>query len=79
MRPPRRGDGMLIIDDSRDRKDRTATAFTGPHYLGRTGKTDNGNATETAVTAVRADERGHHPAHAHRPAPARVPGRSSLL
>src|ERR1700750_2768542 len=47
------GGGVLVIDDSGDRKDGTATAAVGRQYLGRDGKTDNGVVT---VTTVWADE-----------------------
>ncbi|MBS2546927.1 transposase [Catenulispora sp. NL8] len=33
--------GVLVIDDSGDRKDGTATAHIGRQWLGRLGKTDN--------------------------------------
>nr|WP_211370534.1 transposase [Nonomuraea turkmeniaca] len=40
--------GVLVIDDSGDRKDGTATAaFAGRQWLGRIGKTDNGIVTVT--------------------------------
>ena len=52
---------MLVIDDSGDRKDGTATAHVGRQYLGRYGKTDNGVVT---VTTVWADERVYYPVHA---------------
>ena len=52
---------MLVIDDSGDRKDGTATAHVGRQYLGRYGKTDNGVVT---VTTVWADERVDYPVHA---------------
>ena len=55
------GGGVLIIDDSGDRKDGTATAHVGRQYLGRYGKTDNGVVT---VTTVWADERVYYPVHA---------------
>src|SRR6266480_2970980 len=35
------GGGVLIIDDSGDRKDGTRTAHVGRQYLGRYGKTDS--------------------------------------
>jgi DDE superfamily endonuclease len=57
---PHRG-GVLVIDDSGDRKDGTATAHVGRQYLGRYGKTDNGVVT---VTTVWADERVYYPVHA---------------
>ena len=34
--------GVLVIDDSGDRKDGTKTAHVGHQWLGRYGKTDNG-------------------------------------
>ena len=46
--------GVLVIDDSGDRKDGTKTAHVGDQWLGRYGKTDNGVVT---VTTLRADER----------------------
>jgi hypothetical protein len=55
------GGGVLIIDDSGDRKDGTRTAHVGRQYLGRYGKTDSGVVT---VTTVRADERVYYPVHA---------------
>ncbi|MGH7750950.1 MAG: IS701 family transposase, partial [Candidatus Dormibacteria bacterium] len=53
--------GVLVIDDSGDRKDGTATAHIGRQWLGRLGKTDNGVVT---VTTVWADERVYYPVHA---------------
>src|SRR5205814_2455444 len=55
------GGGVLVIDDSGDRKDGTKTAHVGHQWLGRSGKTDNGVVT---VTAVWADERFDYPVHA---------------
>ncbi|USI92982.1 transposase (plasmid) [Rhodococcus pyridinivorans] len=55
------GDGVLVIDDSGDRKDGAQTAHVGRQWLGRYGKTDNGVVT---VTTVRADERVYYPVHA---------------
>jgi DDE superfamily endonuclease len=55
------GGGVLIIDDSGDRKDGTRTAHVGRQYLGRYGKTDSGVVT---VTTVWADERVYYPVHA---------------
>ena len=55
------GGGVLVIDDSGDRKDGTATAHVGRQYLGRYGKTDNGVVT---VTTVWADERLYYPVDA---------------
>ncbi len=62
------GGGVLVIDDSGDRKDGTATAFTGRQWLGRYGKTDNGVVT---VTTVWAGERLYYPVHAVPYIPAR--------
>src|SRR6266516_357072 len=62
------GGGVLVIDDSGDRKDGTRTAHVGRQYLGRYGKTDNGVVT---VTTVWADERVYYPVHAVPYTPAR--------
>jgi hypothetical protein len=62
------GGGVLVIDDSGDRKDGTKTAHVGRQWLGRYGKTDNGVVT---VTTVRADERVYYPVHAVPYTPAR--------
>ena len=53
--------GVLVIDDSGDRKDGTKTAYVGHQWLGRYGKTGNGVVT---VTTVRADERVCYPVDA---------------
>jgi hypothetical protein len=55
------GGGVLVLDDSGDRKDGTKTAHVGHQWLGRYGKTDNGVVT---VTTVWADERLYYPVHA---------------
>src|SRR5262249_46545314 len=39
--------GVLVIDDSGDRKDGTKTAHVGHQWLGRYGKTDSGVVTVT--------------------------------
>jgi DDE superfamily endonuclease len=62
------GGGVLVIDDSGDRKDGTKTAHVGHQYLGRYGKTDNGVVT---VTTLWADERVYYPVHAVPYTPAR--------
>src|SRR5205809_6106407 len=62
------GGGVLVIDDSGERKDGTRTAHVGRQYLGRYGKTDNGVVT---VTTVWADERLYYPVHAVPYTPAR--------
>ncbi|MFI6979142.1 IS701 family transposase [Embleya sp. NPDC050154] len=53
--------GVLVIDDSGDRKDGTATAHVGKQYLGSVGKIDRGVVT---VTTCWADERLYHSLHA---------------
>nr|WP_228023082.1 transposase [Streptomyces acidicola] len=53
--------GVLVIDDSGDRKDGKATAHVGRQWLGRLGKTDNGVVT---VSTLWADERLYYPLHA---------------
>jgi hypothetical protein len=55
------GGGVLVIEDSGDRKDGTATAHVGRQWLGRLGKTDNGIVT---VSTLWADERLYYPLHA---------------
>src|SRR2546429_6459267 len=62
------GGGVLVIDDSGDRKDGVKTAHVGRQYLGRYGKTDNGVVT---VTTVWADERLYYPVDAVPYTPAR--------
>jgi len=53
--------GVLVIDDSGDRKDGVKTAHVGRQYLGRYGKTGNGVVT---VTTLWADERVYYPVDA---------------
>jgi DDE superfamily endonuclease len=55
------GGGVLVVDDSGDRKDGVKTAHVGRQYLGRYGKTGNGVVT---VTTVWADERVYYPVDA---------------
>ncbi len=62
------GGGVLVIDDSGDRKDGTKTAHVGRQYLGRYGKTGNGVVT---VTTLWAGERIYYPLHAVPCTPAR--------
>jgi DDE superfamily endonuclease len=62
-----RADGALVIDDSGDRKDGTATAHVGRQWLGRLGKTDNAVVT---VSTLWADERLYYPLHARPYTPA---------
>jgi hypothetical protein len=64
--------GALVIDDTGDRKDGTATAHVARQYLGSLGKIDNGIV---AVTSLWADERVYWPAHVVPYTPAsRLPG-----
>src|SRR5256886_263378 len=60
--------GVLVIDDSGDRKDGTKAAHVGHQWLGRYGKTDSGVVT---VTTLWADERLYYPVHAVPYTPAR--------
>src|SRR5512132_3423518 len=64
--------GVLVLDDTGDRKDGTATAHVARQYLGSVGKIDNGIV---AVTSLWADERWYWPVHSvpYTPA-ARLPG-----
>ncbi|MDN3029609.1 transposase [Streptomyces sp. S.PB5] len=59
--------GVIVIDDSGDRKDGTAAAHVGRQWLGRYGKTDNGIVT---VTTVWTDGRVYYPLHARPYTPA---------
>jgi hypothetical protein len=52
--------GVLVLDDTGDRKDGTATAHVARQYLGSVGKIDNGIV---AVTSLWADERCYWPVH----------------
>jgi hypothetical protein len=53
-------DGVLIIDETGDRKDGTKTAHVARQYLGSRGKIENGIV---AVTSLWADERLYYPLH----------------
>jgi SRSO17 transposase len=65
--------GVLVIDDTGDRKDGTTTAHVARQYLGSVGKIDNGIV---AVTSLRADERVYWPVHVVPYTPAsRLPGK----
>ncbi|MFI6688095.1 IS701 family transposase [Streptomyces sp. NPDC050485] len=55
------GMGVLVVDDSGDRKDGSATAHVGKQYLGSVGKIDRGVVT---VTTCWADECVYYPLHA---------------
>ncbi len=61
-------DGVLVVDDTGDRKDGTKTAHVARQYLGVLGKVDNGIV---AVTSLWADERVYYPLHVepYTPAP----------
>jgi len=59
--------GVLVVDDSGDRKDGHATAHVGRQWLERLGKTDNGVVT---VTTVWANECVYYPLHAQPYTPA---------
>ncbi|MER6695013.1 IS701 family transposase, partial [Streptomyces minutiscleroticus] len=59
--------GVLVVDDSGDRKDGQATAHVGKQYLGSVGKVDRGVVT---VTTCWADERLYYPLHARPYTPA---------
>jgi SRSO17 transposase len=61
--PPTRphDQGVLIIDETGDRKHGTKTAHVARQYLGSVGKVDNGIV---AVTSLWADERIYFPLHA---------------
>jgi SRSO17 transposase len=64
--------GVLVLDDTGDRKDGTATAHVARQYLGSVGKVDNGIV---AVTSLWADERVHWPVQVMPYTPAsRLPG-----
>jgi DDE superfamily endonuclease len=52
--------GVLVLDDTGDRKDGRHTAHVARQYLGSLGKTDNGIV---AVTSLWADERVYWPVH----------------
>src|SRR5260370_42139976 len=54
------GGGVLVIDDSGDRKDGTKTAHVGHQWLGRYGKTDHRVDT---VTTLLADQPLEYPPH----------------
>jgi DDE superfamily endonuclease len=53
-------DGVLVIDDTGDRKDGSRTAHVARQYLGSVGKVDNGIV---AVSSLWADERMYYPLH----------------
>jgi hypothetical protein len=52
--------GVLVIDETGDRKDGAETAHVAHQYLGSVGKIANGIV---AVTSLWADERAHYPLH----------------
>lgn len=59
--------GVLVVDDTGDRKDGTKTAHVARQYLGSIGKVDNGIV---AVTTLWADERVYYPLQAEPYTPA---------
>jgi SRSO17 transposase len=52
------GSGVLVIDETGNRKDGTKTAHVGKQYLGGIGKIDNG---VVSVSSLWADERAYYP------------------
>src|SRR5204862_8193744 len=50
--------GVLVIDETGDRKDGHKTAHVGRQYLGKLGKVDNG---VVSVTSLWADEEVYYP------------------
>jgi SRSO17 transposase len=67
--------GVLVVDDSGDRKDGHATAHVARQYLGSVGKTDNGIVV---VSTLWADERVYYPLHVAAYTPAgRLPAGSN--
>ena len=60
--------GVLILDDTGDRKSGTHTAHVGRQYLGSVGKIDNGIVV---VSTLWADEQRYYPLHAEPYTPAR--------
>jgi hypothetical protein len=60
--------GVLILDDTGDRKSGTHTAHVGRQYLGSIGKIDNGIVV---VSTLWADEQRYFPLHAEPYTPAR--------
>ena len=53
-----KGSGVLVIDETGDRKDGKATAHVGKQYLGGIGKIDNG---VVSVSSLYAEERVYYP------------------
>jgi SRSO17 transposase len=60
--------GVLIADDTGDRKSGTHTAHVGRQYLGSVGKIDNGIVV---VSTLWGDEERYYPLHAEPYTPAR--------
>ena len=66
------GEGVLLIDETGDRKDGTKTAHVAHQYLGSIGRIANGIVS---VSSVWADERVYYPLHIEPYEPAsRLPG-----
>ena len=68
-------DGVLIVDDTGDRKSGVHTAHVGRQYLGSVGKSDNGIVVGSTLWA---DEQRYYPLHAepYTPGPAPTDGQS---
>lgn len=65
-------DGVLVVDDTGDRKDGCATDHVARQYLGSVGKVDNGIV---AVTTLWANEQRYYPLHVMPYTPeSRLPG-----
>jgi SRSO17 transposase len=60
--------GVLIIDETGDRKDGTKTTHVAPHYLGSVGRIANGIVS---VTSLWADEDVYYPLHVAPSTPAK--------
>jgi SRSO17 transposase len=71
-------DGVLVIDDTGDRKAGTQTDHVARQWIGSVGKVDNGIV---AVSSLWADERVSYPLHVrpYTPAPAPAVGKEGRL
>ncbi|MGR6919160.1 transposase [[Actinomadura] parvosata] len=67
-------EGVLVIDDSGDRKDGKATAHAGRQWLGRLGKTANGIVTVSTLLRPAALGRAGLQTGQGRARPGRLPG-----
>jgi hypothetical protein len=66
------GRGVLVVDETGDRKDGTKTDHVGYQYLGSVGRIANGIVS---VSSVWADERVYHPLHVEPYTPAKRLGK----